>query len=173
MPSTYDQRYVRHTPEGFIAHGPDVLCDTCGARDRCSILSGLTFMGNAYGVKAPVQLCGVYVPVLSFADRTGLDKVFNTFRRGAGCYRRLPVGTKVRLFANDIDDFVGEGTVIERQLGALGSLLETHAGMNHLMRDGNHSDAEARLQNVLIKLYGKNYSMPTAEYSVVYVEVKQ
>ena len=113
------------------------------------------------------------MPVLTFKDDTGLAQgTWNTFRRGPGWYRRVEPGTRVRFYATYFEDFVGEGTVVEKSFGTLGHLLEQHAAMNHLMRDLNAPDASAQLQRILIALYGRNYAAPDAEYSVIYVEAK-
>jgi len=84
----------------------------------------------------------------------------------------LPVGTSVRLYALDIEAFVGEGRVCETHEGSLGPLLDQHAAMNHLMQNGPREKADTRLLAVLLALYGRNYARPTSVFSVVYVESK-
>lgn len=169
----FDQRFVRRDEDTFrttsTAHP---LCESCGDEPRCVIRNGMRFQSQAYGVEASVLGCGVYVPVLTFKDDTGIDRTFNTFRRGAGWYRRVAIGTKVRMFSNAIEDFVADGVVVERYLGPLGTLLGNHASMNHLMRDGMYEDADIRLHKILVGLYGKGYAALDEEYSVVYVEVR-
>jgi len=167
----YDQRWIKKEGAVFRSAASTVgLCSVCGDAERCNIKRALEFASNAWAVTAPVQSCGVFMPVISFRDDTGVQATFNTFRRGTAWARRAPVGTTVRLYALDIEEFVGTGKVVECHQGALGALLDDHAAFNHLLRDGNYPDAPARLQKILVALYGKNYAAPDKDFSVIYVE---
>jgi hypothetical protein len=169
----YDQRFVRRLEDRFRTASSAVsLCSVCGDAPRCHIKRGMDFQSASWAVESTVSACGVFMPVLTFKDDTGLSRTFNTFRRGPGWYRRVNKGTRVRFYATYIDDFVGEGQVVEQFRGPLGHMLEQHAAMNHLMRDLNAPDASAQLQRILIALYGRNYAAPDAEYSVIYCEAK-
>lgn len=169
----FDQRFVRRDEDTYrTTSAAHPLCKSCGDEPRCNIRRGMLFQSATYGVEAAVTGCGVYMPVLTFKDSEGISGTFNTFRRGPGWYRRVKEGAKVRMFAHDVDDFVADGVVVERHVGVLGSLLERHASMNHLLKAGNYPDSDARLMKILQSLYGKNYASPDEEYSVVYVEVK-
>ena len=153
----YDQRWVARSEEGFRARSGS-LCLPCGANTTCPIRSDNT------------RTCNVYSPVIAFKEMTGLNRLSNTFRRGPGWFRRLKPRDRVRLFLSDEEEFLGRSMVMETHVGSLGSLLENHAAMNHTIIDQNAADAETRLLKVLIKLYGKNYSMPDQIYSVIYLQ---
>lgn len=167
----FDQRFVRYTPAGFkSANSNCAICTVCGVHDRCASYSGLQYMRAASGIIARIDACPAYVPVLSFQDETGLGATFDTFRRGEGWFRRVRPGCRVKLMTAGSEDFIGEGRVTETYCGPLGTMLEAHAGMNHLMRDGMYPDAEIRLQRILTQIYGRNYAMPDKIFSVIYVE---
>lgn len=170
--NAYDQRWIRREGDVYRSAASTVsLCGVCGSHDRCNIRRALSYSLDTWGVTAPVQKCGVFVPVISFRDDTGLTRTFNTFRRGTASHRRMPVGTQVRLYAMDAQAFVGKGRVVESHVGKLGGLLDDHAALNHILRDGDHADASVRLHKILVVLYGKNYAALSEDFSVIYVEV--
>lgn len=154
----YDQRWVRRIESAYkSASSKHLLCASCGFVARCKL------------PKIAIE-CGQFMPVLSFRSRDGLDAgLFNTFRRGPGWYRRVPLGARVRLYAADIEEFVGEGRVSETHVGALGPLLGRHASFNHLMLERKER-AETDLLRVLVTLYGRNYATPIVDFSVIYIE---
>ena len=169
--SAYDQRWVRSSPEGYrLANGSAVLCHACGARDSCFVRRGADYLMESRGIELSVAVCPEFLPVITFDDDTGLDATFNTFRRGPGWFRRLKIDTRVRFYSKELETFVGSGRVVEAHCAPLSEMLERHASFNHLLRDGNYADADARLQAILVRLYGRNYAKPDVEYSVIYIE---
>lgn len=168
--ANYDQGFVRRSADGWRMLGTKSICDSCGDRGICSVPQGLRYLAAAKSVDTKVTSCAVYVPVISFQDQTGLDGTCNTFRRGLGWQRRLVVGQRIGLLNLATNERLRDVRVAEVHGGKLGTLLDDHAAMNHMLRGGNYPDAAARLMNILIKLYGRNHAALDAEFSVVYME---
>lgn len=159
----YDQRNVRREEDQFRILGANNLCDACGANERCAL---------ALALSSPVTRCTHYLPVIGFKSSKGLDRLSNTFRRGAGIFNRVREGMRVGLFVDDRqgERLVGHGVVTARYLAPLGELLDQHAAINHLFVDQRPQQAPALLKRVLEQMYGRNYASDDTRFSAVYVQ---
>lgn len=151
----FDQAWVRRKGKEWIRHGGKALCEVCGAQDDC-----------AQRVTEPVA-CGLYVPVISFKDATGLCGAFNTFRRGAGWGNRLKLGQTVALWNLAAGERVGTARVDGIHIADLGDLLGRLAAMNHLMKASDERTAPERLHRILRQLYGSTYAAASEKFTVV------
>ena len=167
----YDQRWISSGEGRFTSGSKNVkLCEVCGDNQTCNILASLGHQAEKFLVNVQVSACGLYAPVLSFRDGTGLSGTFNTFRRGQAWHARVEIGRRVRMFSLEMEEFLGSGVVKEKFLGSLSDLLPRHAAMNHLMKGDLTDDAPDRLMKVLQVLYGKNFASADTIFSVLYIE---
>jgi hypothetical protein len=163
----FDQGFVRRNGKVWYRRGGKVLCEVCGVHDTCELRSALVNLGAWRLATVAVEECGIYVPVLGFQDRSGLEGSFNTFRRGRGWANRLELGCRVALHDLAADRLLGRATVTGIHYGPLGGLLRDFAADNHLMRGLSAIEAPGRLHAVLRRLYGTNYAGVDCEFSVI------
>ena len=170
----FDQRYARRNGDVFYSSTSNYsLCRGCGIAKGCKLQSAVEPFKNHenWKVQQVVNVCGAYVPVITFKDGTGWKGTANTFRRGSGWFNRVNVRDKVRLFSVNDGVFITDGIVVEKFQGPLGMMLDDHAHMNHLLSSELNMEAPGTLHRILATLYGRNYTGFDEVFSVIYVEV--
>lgn len=167
MGTPYDQALVRRDGQVWKRHGQRPLCEVCGIQHNCALKQALTVLAKQRNAEAVIPKCGVYMPVISFQDRTGIDGHFNTFRRGRGWSNRLLFGQRVAVFDLFGKALLGTATVGVLEVGPLDEMLAAHAASNHLMKAQPGREAPALLHQVLRRLYGNNYAGLDMTYSVI------
>lgn len=115
------------------------LCDFCDRRGNDCPLPDFQSVQEG---------CGDVVPALFFADRTGLDGRFSTFRASAIWYERARVLHKshktVALIQTGTLERIGRARITDAVRGPFWALMEKHAASNHLFKDQQLDDATAR-----------------------------
>lgn len=165
--AAFDQALVRRVGKVWRRLGGQPLCEVCASHSFCELRQALMSIGASRSAKVTVSECGSYIPVISFQDMTGIEGVFNTFRRGAGWGRRVQVGDRVAIYDLTSNGLCGIAKVSGVYVGPLADMLSRHAAGNHLMKGKPSGEVEPLLAMIIRRLYGKNYGALDQEFSVI------
>jgi hypothetical protein len=147
------------------------LCDKCGVQSTCKIKKSLKRQKQ---IIAPIKMCKVFVPVISFNALDGLDtensRMFNTIRNGSAWARRLRMGDNVILWDSKNDKQVGKAIVQWTVCGPKPEMLKAHARLNHMSIGKHLDDYPAYIENILKKAFGVNFYNNSDELSVIVLQ---
>jgi len=114
-----------------------LLCDYCGHMGQCDKEQTTRRQFDTQKVRQ----CGTFLPVLSFADITGTEDDFSTYRVGKAWGERVRIGQSIALFDLGTQEIYGYAIVIAMFIGNRDELLFKHAKTNHLLKAKNYSNA--------------------------------
>lgn len=134
----------------------DRICNYCAAESFCQTEA--------------MQTCPGFIAPLVFREPlVGFEDEFSTVRLGLAWTKRLKVGALVALVQVPELKTFGYATVERIESGTLKQMLKRHGHTNHTMLDKPKKKAPALLNEVVISMYGKNWSAPTRTATTIFL----
>lgn len=134
----------------------DRICDYCAAEPYCSTMA--------------LQVCTDFIAPLVFREPlVGFEGEFSTIRLGSAWMKRLKVGAIVALVQVPELKTFGYAKVERLETGPLKRMLKRHGHTNHTMLDKPKTKAPALLNEVVIGMYGKNWSAPERASTTIFL----
>lgn len=146
---------VRLSPSAF-AKGRR-LCDYCSVAAQCGDIV--------------TDTCPTFVPPLFFRPpHLGFEAAFSTVRLGMAWTKRVKPLDLVGLIEVGQDKPFAFARVASIKSGPLHKMIKDHAHTNHLMLGKTKVKARAELADVIIAMYGKNWSAPERPATTIFCE---